>query len=202
MSDRIRRLAAFVRPHSVLYDLCCDHGYIGLTAWDQKPLAGLIFVDQSPNALRAVHEALRERQLSADPRVQVLTALAEHLQIDKERPSDFVIAGVGIRTIVTIIRELFPDGLGPHRLIICPEKNSLELRSFLQTQRLGLVAEDVVMEADRFREIMVLEAKGGPIHLLGEGYAGREDPHVQNFVASLRAWHAEVTKKREARSAP
>lgn len=201
MSDRIRRLASFVRPHSVLYDLCCDHGYIGFTAWDQKPLAGLVFVDQSPNALRAVHEALHERQLKDDPRVQVITGLAEKIPIDA-RPSDLVMAGVGIRTIVTIIRELFPNGLGPHRLILCPEKNSLELRSFLQTQCLGLVAEDVVMEAERFREIIVLEEKGGPIHLLGEGYAGRRDPHVQNFVNSLRAWHAAVTKKREARPAP
>ncbi len=201
MSDRIRRLASFVRPHSVLYDLCCDHGYIGFTAWDSKPLAELVFVDQSPNALRAVHETLHERQLHVDPRVRVITGLAEKIQID-DRPSDFVMAGVGIRTIVTIIRELFPHGLGPHRLIICPEKNSLELRSFLQTQSLGLVAEDVVMEAERFREIIVLEEKGGPIHLLGEGYAGRRDPHVQNFVNSLRAWHAAVTKKREARSAP
>lgn len=201
MSDRIRRLASFVRSHSVLYDLCCDHGYIGFTAWDQKPLAGLVFVDQSPNALRAVHEALHERQLKDDPRIQVLTGLAERIQIDS-RPSDFVMAGVGIRTIVTIIRELFPKGLGPHRLILCPEKNSLELRSFLQMQSLGLVAEDVVMEAERFREIIVLEEKGGPIHLLGEGYTGRRDPHVQNFVESLRAWHAAVTKKRETRPAP
>jgi tRNA (adenine22-N1)-methyltransferase len=202
MSDRIRRLASYVRPHSVLYDLCCDHGYIGLTAWDQKSLAGLVFVDQSPNALCAVQEALKERQLTDDPRVQVITGFAENLQIQNQSPCDFVIAGVGIRTIVTIIRELFPKGPGLHRLIICPEKNSLELRSFLRTQTLGVVAEDVVMEAERFREIIVLEEKGGPIHLLGEGYAGREDPHVQNFVSSLRTWHAEVSKKREARSAP
>jgi tRNA (adenine22-N1)-methyltransferase len=201
MSDRIRRLASFVRPHSVLYDLCCDHGYIGWAAWDQKPLAGLVFVDQSPNALRAVHEALQERALAADPRIQVINDAAENIKLDT-RPSDLVIAGVGIRTIVTIIRALFPEGLGPHRLIICPEKNSLELRSFLQTQSLGLVAEDVVMEAERFREIIVLEGKGGPIHLLGEGYANRQDPHVQSFVASLRAWHEAVTKKREARPVP
>jgi tRNA (adenine22-N1)-methyltransferase len=201
MSDRIRRLASFVRPQSVLYDLCCDHGYIGFTAWDQKPLAGLVFVDQSANALCAVHEALQARELTDDSRIQVIQGLAENIRLDV-RPSDLVMAGVGIRTIVTIIRRLFPDGLGPHRLIICPEKNSLELRSFLQTQAFGLVAEDVVMEATRFREIIVLEETGGPIHLLGEGYAGREDPHVQNFVASLRAWHAAVMKKREARPAP
>ncbi|WP_141731292.1 tRNA (adenine(22)-N(1))-methyltransferase TrmK [Oligoflexus tunisiensis] len=201
MSDRIRRLASFVRPHSVLYDLCCDHGYIGLTAWDQKPLAGLVFVDQSPNALRAVHEALKARALTDDPRVQVINGPAEKIKLDA-RPSDLVMAGVGIRTIVTIIRALFSEGLGPHRLIICPEKNSLELRSFLLTQTLGLVAEDVVMEAERFREIIVLEEKGGPIHLLGEGYANRQDPHVQNFVVSLRAWYAAVTKNREARPAP
>jgi tRNA (adenine22-N1)-methyltransferase len=201
MSDRIRRLASFVRPQSVLYDLCCDHGYIGFTAWDQKPLSGLVFVDQSANALRAVHETLCARALTDDPRIRVINGLAEHIRLDA-RPSDLVMAGVGIRTIVTIIRHVFPDGLGPHRLIICPEKNSLELRSFLQTQAFGLVAEDVVMEATRFREIIVLEEKGGPIHLLGEGYAGREDPHVRNFVASLRAWHAAVTKKREARPAP
>ncbi|MDQ3230415.1 MAG: tRNA (adenine(22)-N(1))-methyltransferase TrmK [Pseudobdellovibrionaceae bacterium] len=201
MSDRIHRLASFVRPQSILYDLCCDHGYIGFAAWDHKPLAGLVFVDQSTNALRAVWETLRERNLMDDPRIQVITGVAEQLQIG-DRPSDFVIAGVGIRTIVTITRTLFPKGLGPHRLIVCPEKNSLELRSFLKSQAYGLVAEDVVMEASRFREIIVLEEKGGPIHLLGEGYADRADPHVQNFVASLRAWHASVTKKREARPAP
>jgi len=201
MSDRIRRLASFVRPHSVLYDLCCDHGYIGLSAWDRKPLAGLVFVDQSQNALRAVRTSLVKRSLIDDARIQVINDAAEKIAIDP-RPGDFVIAGVGIRTIVTIISELFPQGLGPHRLIICQEKNSFELRSFLKAKAFGLVAEDVVMEAGRFREIMVLEEKGGPIHLMGEGYVGREDAPVQNFVASIRAWHAAVTKKREARSAP
>jgi tRNA A22 N-methylase len=133
--------------------------------------------------------------------VQVIADAAETIAIEG-RPSDFVIAGVGIRTIVMIIQTLFPQGLGSHRLILCPEKNSLELRTFLRAQAFGLVAEDVVMEATRFREIIVLEEKGGPIHLLGEGYADRQDSQVQNFVASLRAWHSSVTKKRESRSAP
>src|SRR5689334_8158056 len=127
MSDRIRRLASHVRNHSVVYDLCCDHGYIGWMAWDQKAPAGLVFVDQSPNALRAVGEALRERALQHDPRIDVRISPAEDISID-DRPSDFIIAGVGTRTIVTVIRQLFPKGLGPHRLILSPEKNALELR--------------------------------------------------------------------------
>lgn len=195
MSDRIQRLASYVRPHSVLYDLCCDHGYIGLAAWDQKPLAGLILVDQSAHALRAVQQELSRRGLTGDGRVQAIALAAENLLIDT-RPSDFIMAGVGTKTIVTIMQNLFPKGLGPHRLILSPEKNSNDLRRYLRDRGMGLVTDDVVMDGRRFREIIVIEAKGIAIPCMGEGFADRDDETVRNFIAALRIWRESVAQGR------
>ncbi len=201
MSERIRKLASYVRPDSVLYDLCCDHGYIGLSAWDSRPLQGLIFVDQSANALRALHAELNSRKLTNDPRIKVRVCSGESIVL-RQQPCDIIVAGVGNRTIVTILDKLCPKGLGQHRWILCPEKNSRELRCYLQDKGYGLVAEDVVMDAGRFREILVVEARGAPIHMMGEGFEQRSEPIFQNFVASLRTWHAGIDKKREEALGP
>ena len=201
VSDRIQKLAAYVRPNGIVYDLCCDHGQIGLAAWDRLPLRSLIFVDQAPRALEALRKELEARGLAADQRIQVKACAAELLQIAEE-PADFIIAGVGCRTMVNILKKLFSKGLGRHRLILCPEKNYFAVRSYLIELGYGMIAEDVVSQVGRYREIIVIEAKGGPIHLMGEGYSQQDDPLLQNFAASLRSWHQGISAKRQGSLRP
>ncbi len=201
MSERIQKLASYVRPNSLVYDLCCDHGLIGLSAWDSKPLRGIVFVDQAPRALEALRKDLTGRGLHSDPRIQVKVCSAETLKIPREA-CDFIIAGVGCRTIVTILQKLFKKGLFPHRLILCPEKNSSSLRQFLHERKFGLVAEGVVLQMGRFREIIVIEAEGGPIHLMGEGFSQAEDEASRNFAASLQRWQDAIQAKKNTGHKP
>ena len=55
MSERIYRIASYVRAGSIVYDLGCDHGLIGLRAWDCGLSKELHFVDQSHEALQGLY---------------------------------------------------------------------------------------------------------------------------------------------------
>lgn len=194
MSERIQRLASYVRPGATLYDLCCDHGLIGLTAWDRGDIERLVFIDQSADALSGLGRELIKRGLDKNTRIELSVANAENLKIPNV-PADFIIAGVGIRTIEKIIRNLFSAGLGSHRLILGPQQKSQGLRCLLKSLSFGLVHEDVVWEAGRFRELIIVESKGEPISLFGDRFEQSEDPTAKRFASYLQNYYAAIAAR-------
>jgi tRNA (adenine22-N1)-methyltransferase len=194
MSDRIMKLVSCLRPGRMLFDLCCDHGMIGLAGLGGAK--GVVLVDQSETALRAVRDRLETLSTAESAKVQVINAAAEELDISAHSGSDFIIAGVGVTTMVTIIAALFPTALADHRLILSPQQDSLPLRWFLDDRRFGLVDEFVVMEKGRFREILVIEAQG---HALGEAFAAERDELSRRYGSWLRNYRRRIAAKKSQR---
>ena len=191
MSLRMQRLASYVRPGSIVYDLCCDHGLIGLTAWQLGIIKQLIYVDQSFEALAGLKETLQRQGLGQERSIEVHHAEAESI-IAPKLAADFIIAGVGIQTMMVIIKQIFSQGLGPHRLILGPQQKSQVLRLFLSHASYRLVAEEVVWEAGRFRELIIIEAAGDPISLYGDHFAQSSNPLELEFAAYLTDYYKTI----------
>jgi tRNA (adenine22-N1)-methyltransferase len=185
MSARIEAIVQAVRPGIPLYDLCCDHGLIGRKAHERKGSSPVHFVDQSA----AVIQRLRERLTPFADRLGRDFLIWESRAEDLPRPtvpSDFVLAGVGIPCTIRILGALFPDGIGPHRLIIAPQQKTPPLRAYLRDRGFRLLSEEVLLERGRFREILVVAAEGQEIAVQAETYAERADPVAQAFFEHLR----------------
>ena len=191
LSPRIEKIASLVRPGHTLFDLCCDHGRIGFAALSRAK--EVIFVDQSANALRAVHEHCETLEASEQARTQIRVSPGELLDLSGFGPSDFVIAGVGVTTIVSIISALFPETLGQNRLILSPQQDSLPLRWYLRDRGFGLVEEHVVLERGRYREMLVIEAKGAEV---GEAFVSEEDEEARAYQRWLEAYRQTIAERK------
>lgn len=194
---RFEKILSFVRPDHVLYDLCCDHGLMGLRALTDNRSSAVHFVDQSENALKAIRKDLS--QLSEDLRSKAFVhCMPAEKCVDLDAPGDFIIAGVGIQTCMAIIAALFPHGLGPHRLILAPQQKSQLLRKFLMNRNYRLFDESVTVERKRFREIIVVESEGEKIDLYGHRFRSRGDTDSIAFVQHLDEYYAKIRQKKTA----
>ncbi len=176
---RFATILSCLRPDHILYDLCCDHGRIGLEALPQAKK--VCFVDQSEEALRALREAIPLLPAEEQRKTEVICSSAEALSLPDEA-SDVIIAGVGIQTTIAIIAALVPDDLRNHRLILAPQQASEALREYLRKRGWGLIAERVVEERGRFREVIVIEKSGKEVSAYGESFADQDDPVARRFA--------------------
>lgn len=171
--------------------MCCDHGLIGFGALDKAK--DVVFVDQSAKALGPLNEHLKTLDRAILERIKVFVSAGELVSIAGYDSSDFVIAGVGVTTVASIVAALFPEGLSNHRLILSPQQDSQPLRWYLSDRGFGLVDEYVVKERGRFREILVVEARGAPIT---ETFASDRDELCREFKAWLLECRAFIAQKK------
>jgi tRNA (adenine22-N1)-methyltransferase len=124
VTQRIVRLGSYVVEGRPTFDLCCDHGLIGLWAWSRHPLPELHFVDRAPGVVAKLESALGKR---LDLERFFFHAIdAAELKLPSE-PCNVIVAGVGYRAMVRIIEAIYPIK-HPHRLIISvhAEEESVE----------------------------------------------------------------------------
>ncbi len=114
ITPRIARLSSFVAEGRSTWDLCCDHGLIGLYAWSRFNLPDLHFVDRAPNVVARLEAALQGR-MNLDS-IFFHPMDASELELPS-RPCNVIIAGVGFRAMKRIIEANYPTSL-PHRVII------------------------------------------------------------------------------------
>ncbi len=191
MSQRIELLSGLARPNHVLFDLCCDHGLIGLHAL--KKAKRVVFVDQSENALMSLESTLSALDPASQAKAEVVAKPAEFIDITAYGPSDFIIAGVGVTTIVSILSALFPSGLGEHQLILSPQQDSLPLRWYLREKNYRLLRELAVEERGRFREILHIASEGQEVE---ENFQSEDDESSRAYKAWLNDYRAKIAKSR------
>ncbi len=118
LSPRLQFLLDRCRPGFTLWDLCCDHGYLGLSALQGRRFSQVVFNDTVPHVL----EDLR-RRLPMSPDWRILLSPAE--EIDEPLTGNVVLAGVGGEKIYKILcAHASRGGLVGERLILCPEKDA------------------------------------------------------------------------------
>ena len=121
---RLRALLERALPGEPVWDLCCDHGHLGLAALASGLYPEVVFNDVVPHVL----EDLRRRlpSFSDDIKVRVECGPAESLAFDLT--GTVIIAGVGSRTMLRICNALNTrQVLKAKRLLFCPEKNAYAL---------------------------------------------------------------------------
>ena len=117
LSLRLNTLLELCRPGLPLWDLCCDHGYLGEAAWHSGRFPEVIFNDAVDDLL----ERLKPRL--TDPACRIVGGLAE--EISEPLRGNIVIAGIGGQKTYRILQTHAQAGrLHAERLILCPEKDA------------------------------------------------------------------------------
>lgn len=118
LPERLQSLLDLCEPGLPLWDLCCDHGLLGIAALDSGNFSEVIFNDSVPHVI----EQLRER-LTGRTHCRTVLGLAE--DIGEELTGNLILAGVGGEKIFKILSYHSREGrLHARHIIACPEKHA------------------------------------------------------------------------------
>lgn len=160
LSKRLRAVADFVEPGSVLADIGTDHGYLPIAAIEEKRIPSAFACDLNQGPLSAAERAVHEAGME-----EVITLrLGDGLQAMKAgEATNVAIAGMGAATIIHILEGApeVTDSLS--RLILQPMNGAGTLRKWLSDNDWFIVAETLVEEDGIIYEIIAAEPGRMPI---------------------------------------
>jgi len=115
---RLQSLLDRCEPGFPLWDLCCDHGLLGLEALESGLFPQVIFNDAVPHVLELLAPRLAGRE-------DAKLVLSRAEDIPEILIGNLVIAGVGGEKIFKILMSHANAGrLKARRVIVCPEKHA------------------------------------------------------------------------------
>ena len=114
VSPRMSRVCDFVIDGRPTWDLCCDHGLIGLWAWHIHDLPELHLVDRVPEVVAKLEKDLVGRM---DLGPLFFHGVDASSLVLPTQPCNVILTGVGFRTMRRIIESVYPDR-PQHRVIV------------------------------------------------------------------------------------
>lgn len=155
LSKRLAAVAAYVPKNSRLADVGSDHAYLPLFLVEKGHIdfavAGEVVQGPYQSALANVTQASKQEQIQ----VRLANGLAA---IDSSDQIDTItIAGMGGRLIADILSAGMAKLVNVQRLILQPNNREDELRIWLEENGFQIVAEEMVVENQKFYEILVVE---------------------------------------------
>lgn len=135
LSPRFKTFVSNVIPNEPFWDLCCDHGYVGLEVFLSKKSSEVHLVDQVPHIMKKIEIYLTENEILSCG-VFLHTTKAEKLALPLS--GTVLIAGVGGKSIQIILNELL-------------KQNLLHAKRLLLSPHTDLKAFNEILESDQFR---------------------------------------------------
>ena len=170
LSSRLRELYLLIpQDCQILWDICCDHGYIGRKAlMDAKfQFDQVCFVDQIPVIMQKLENHCHQEShyYRSDYSILCQDARCFDFQTSSNSPRQcFLIAGVGSHTIKAILKSIHQEyvesELEGFKLILGPQKHNDSLRQELHQLGWKSIKETIVFENGHFRELWLVGRQG------------------------------------------
>lgn len=145
------------------WDVCCDHGYIGIHALRSKRFSEVHFVDQIPHIMQRLQALfLQSSNLRPDYRYAFHTSAGE--DIEHKISGTFLVAGVGGTTIKNILQALMCKNLFfADRLLLSPHLDESFMVALMESEsfktKYHLVEIKSITEGSRQRPLYIYDKK-------------------------------------------
>lgn len=162
LGKRLRALYdAIPDGYDSVWDLCCDHGRLGMALLETHRAPWVHFNDSVPSILTELETQL---QRFGAEHYRLHPGPAEALILPKTGRHLLVLAGVGDELSVRILQSLRQqESAAQFDWLLMPTHNLFQLRQFLIEQHWGLLNEGWVFENGRGYEWLYLGANGQQI---------------------------------------
>ncbi|MDR3215375.1 MAG: class I SAM-dependent methyltransferase [Bacilli bacterium] len=151
ISNRLLKIASFVKRDVILVDVGCDHGYLPIFLLNNKLIKQAYALDLREGPLSSVkNNALKYH-------IDLTCLISDGLEVMNSYYFDTVIiAGMGGNIISNIIAAQL-SLLDNKELILQPQNNSIGLRKFLLKNHFVIIDECLVEERDVIYEIIIVK---------------------------------------------
>jgi tRNA (adenine22-N1)-methyltransferase len=157
LRPRLTRVLSYVRSDEMLWDIGCDHGYLGMRALMEKNLTGLVCIDRSPAAINKLKHKMALENLAPAVRDHVLRRLPDYERKNirlvcadaATLPAEpvcgtVVLAGMGARSILRILNGfVFPNWLPQTQLVMLPNTERPLLEKTFIEKKIPLSEESI-----------------------------------------------------------
>lgn len=162
LTIRMKLFLEFTLKGEDFWDICCDHGYVGIGALKSNEYSNIHFVDQVPQIMERLSQLLKQTFLRLDEincHLHVLPAES----LDEEIKGNVLIAGVGGLTIKTILDTLLQSNkLKAKRIILSPHTDEAVLINYMISAEFQnfykINSKEKYMEIKKCRTVYILDA--------------------------------------------
>ena len=160
LGARLEKVVSLIEPGLPVWDLCCDHGYVGTRALENNLSPEVHFVDAVPEIVGALEKKLSDfGEFLGAPRVEFHKLKAEDLSWENIS-GNLIITGVGVDTIIAILEAIPDSRLLYCRMILGPQNRQERLHSYILARGMPfeLCHEWVVREGRRYRHLFLVNS--------------------------------------------
>ena len=156
ISKRLELVASFVPQGAILLDVGSDHAYLPIELIERGQIESAIAGEVVEGPYQSAVKNVEAHGLKEKIQVRLANGLAAFEEADQV--SVITIAGMGGRLVARILEEGLDKLASVERLILQPNNREDDLRIWLQDYDFEIVAENILEEAGKFYEILVVEA--------------------------------------------
>ena len=151
LSERLRAVASMVTPGSRVCDVGCDHGFVSIWLVEQNVSPRVLAMDVRVGPLGAAGRHVAQRGLES----LIETRLSDGLHNYEIGEADSLIcAGMGGRLMMRILGEEKAKTDSFTELILQPQSEIMQFRTWLREQGLRITDEKMVEEDGKFYPMM------------------------------------------------
>ena len=133
LSPRLQHVYDLLLPGKPVWDFCCDHGHLGLNAFESGHFPEIYFVDQVDSIIHKLRGRFEAYLPKSKSSAQAHFLATSGQDIETPLRGTVVITGVGAYTILEILQGVKDKGnLLAERLILGPQRDEEKLLTWLR----------------------------------------------------------------------
>lgn len=153
ITQRMRAIINLVEDMDVVADIGCDHGFVSATLIEEKRAKHVLACDISRKSLEKAIKLIKKHDLP-----QITTIVSDGLLALKGSEVDCVIiAGMGGLMIQKILQEGLEGLRGRKKLVLAPQGNEYELRTWLDKNGYFIQNEAIAKDGEHYYQIIAAQ---------------------------------------------
>lgn len=151
LSCRLRRIADMVSKGNVVCDVGCDHGFVSIYLIKQGIATRVYAMDVRKGPLERAKEHIAAYNLED----KIETRLSDGVEKLAVGEADaMVLAGMGGKLMQKILKEGEEKCKAMKELVLGPQSEVAQFRTFLRKEGYAIVEEDMILEDGKFYPIL------------------------------------------------
>ena len=154
LGHRLSQLEGMLKQrYSIIWDCCCDHGFLGMSLLQNKLADKVVFVDVLVPQMAQLERKLKQRFPADKFDWEVLCQDLQEVTVPEADSQLFIIAGVGADSTIRFVDSLCASRPGAKfDLLVCSVHGSYSVREALSRHGFRLKDERIILENNRFYE--------------------------------------------------
>jgi tRNA A22 N-methylase len=193
LSNRLKFISQLISTPTVVWDIGCDHGLLGLGFRDNKEVKEINLVDPSFDVVNKLKIAV-DSDISM-PKILIHCKKGQEIKLNTKFKNSLIITGMGGKEILDILKFVLPQLKQDDEIIISPHRNFLLLREYLSQSSYRLVSESVVSDSGHFYQVLKLSLMPdyNQVSIYGDTlWQSREGRLYRDFLIQHFQYHRDV----------